>query len=101
MFFFQAVNADPKLSFSDTLSTDNFILYLRQEGLSDKDCKKMRGNILCTLSDLLTASNITQVVNGIGPKIFAKLMEDNIDSDLDLTLGGKILLKTLLKEIKV
>ena len=60
MFFFQAVNADPKLSFSDTLSTDNFILYLRQEGLSDKDCKKMRGNILCTLSDLLTASNITQ-----------------------------------------
>lgn len=92
------------LEFSETMSDDEFLDYLKKEGLKEQDCSKLMGMVLCTcvMFELLMILCIYDTDNGIGAKVFTELTNEDIDDkDLGFSFGGRKVLKRVLVEMKV
>lgn len=89
------------VNFSPNLSDDEFMSYLKKEGLSAKDCEIMRGKTqqITTKWNLDYNKNHLLTVNGIGAMTFATDFrdEDVSSPELGFTFGGKRVLRRLLR----
>ena len=88
------------INFSPNLSDDKFMRYLKDEGLSSKDCEIMKGEkpILLYLS-YYNYLKIGRLENGFGAMTFATDFgeEDIASAELGFSYGGKKVLRRLIK----
>ena len=95
------------LEFSETMSDDEFMDYLKEKGLKEGDCSKLMGMIvvvqlLFIIVYLIILKFNYDTDNGIGAKVFTEMTNEDIDDkELNFSFGGRKALKKVLADIKV